>query len=59
MSKFIVDFGSNTDPETFNSMSEIEVWIDSYITEHLQSHEDFETEKAKFLKNQVSEIVEE
>lgn len=51
----IVDYGPDTNAEVFETMEEIEEWLDDYITMHLQSHEDFETEKQKFIDNQISE----
>lgn len=51
-----VEFGPTTSDEYFGSMEEIEEWLDHYITNHLQYDEDFETEKQKFLDNQVKEV---
>lgn len=53
-----VDFGPTTDSETFETMEEIEEWLDEYIIKHLQYGEDFETEKKKFIENQIEEIKE-
>lgn len=51
----IVDYGPDTNPERFESMDEIEEWLDGYIVQHLQNGEDFETEKQSFICNCISE----
>ena len=51
----IVDYGPDTDPEQFESMDEIEEWLDEYIIQHLQNGEDFDTEKQNFIENCISE----
>ncbi|MGZ8442556.1 MAG: hypothetical protein ACXWXZ_04070 [Candidatus Binatia bacterium] len=53
---YIVNFGPNTDSQIFDSMEEIEIWLDDYIIQNLQSHEDFETSKQNFIDNQIEEI---
>jgi hypothetical protein len=54
---YIVDFGSNTNSEKFETMEEIEEWLDEYIVQHLQSGDDFETEKKRFIENNIREYV--
>ena len=50
---YIVIFGPTTDDERFDTMEEIESWLDEYIINHLQFGDDFETEKQKFIDNQI------
>jgi len=50
--KYLVNFGTNS--ETYDSIE----WLDDYIANHLQYGEDFETEKQKFIDNQIEEISE-
>ena len=53
---YIVDFGPNTNSETFETLEQVEDWIDQYIENHLQYGDDFETEKKKFMKNNIKEV---
>ena len=53
---FIVEYGPDTDPETFKTMDEINGWLDEYIINHLQYGENFDTEKQKFVDNNISEV---
>lgn len=52
-----VDFGPNTNSETFETMEEIEEWLDEYIIQHLQHGEDFEKRKKQFIDNQIEEVI--
>jgi len=51
-----IDFGGNTDPEEYETMEDIEEWLDQYIINHLQCGEDFEIEKQNFIDNQIEEL---
>lgn len=52
-----VDFGPNTNSDTFETMEEIEEWLDEYIIQHLQHGEDFEKRKKQFIDNQIEEVI--
>lgn len=52
-----VDFGPNTNSETFETMDEIEEWLDEYIIQHLKDGEDFEKKKKQFIDNQIKEVI--
>lgn len=52
----VVNFGPDTPDEEFGTMDEIDGWLDEYIINHLQHGEDFDTEKQKFIDNQISEV---
>lgn len=52
---YIVNFGPTTDSERYETMEDIEEWLDEYIENHLQYGEDFETEKQKFIENNIEE----
>ena len=53
---YIVNFGPNTNSECFETIEEIEEWINQYVENNLQYGEDFEEEKNKFIKNNIKEI---
>jgi len=42
---YLVEFGPDTDNERFETMDEVEEWLDQYIINHLQYGEKFEIEK--------------
>lgn len=51
-----VDFGPTTDSEIFETMEEIEAWLDQYIIDHMTSNENFDEAKQNFIDNQITEI---
>lgn len=54
--KYRVNFGPTTDSEIFDSMDEIEAWLDQYIIDHMTGNENFEEVRKNFIENQIVEI---